>query len=142
MKQKNIITVTLLSLLVGVSGCTSSTNVSPQENKELNNVSSTTTNKKPGLMQTTLDGWLKDDWTPTVEKDPEIKKKYMKKRVVKKGENNTTEEIVEYKYTETEDRNFTLQEYVDKAVAYQKAHPNDYNNSNVKKLESMPVIGK
>jgi hypothetical protein len=140
MKQKNIITVTLLSLLVGVSGCTSSTNVSPQENKELNNVSSTTTNKKPGLMQTTLDGWLKDDWTPTVEKDPEIQKKYMQKQVVKKGENNTTEKNVVY--TENNDRDFTLQEYVDKAVAYQKAKPNDYENSNVKKLESMPVIGK
>ncbi|MEJ2414079.1 MAG: hypothetical protein P8Y22_02200, partial [Sulfurimonas sp.] len=88
-----------------------------------------------------LDGWLKDDWTPSVEKDPEIQKKYMKKKVVvKKGENNTTEEKAEY--TEDNNRSFTLQEYVDKAVAYQKTKPNDYNNSNVKKLESMPVIGK
>ena len=141
MKQKNIITVTLLSLLVGVSGCTSNTPVSPQENQELNNVTSTTINKKPGLMQNSLDSWLKDDWTPTVEKNPEIQKKYMKQNVViKEGENNTTEKKVEY--TEDKTRAFTLQEYVDKAAAYQKAKPNDYENSNVKKLESMPVIGK
>ena len=85
-------------------------------------------------MQKSLDSWLHNDWEPTVSKDKEIQKKYMKK-----------EKVVESKSSKTsvkEDRNFTLQEYVDKASAYMKAKPNDYNSSNVHKLESMPVIGK
>ena len=107
-------------------------------------------------MQKSLDSWLKDDWTPTVAKDEEIQKKYMKKSTVSKNEEEN--ETVETKTTKSEtvkenetldeisyeddESSFTLQEYVDKAAAYFKAHPHDYENSNVRKLEQMPVIGK
>lgn len=92
-------------------------------------------------MQNSLDNWLKDEWTPTVEQDSNIQKKYMKEEVVVEGETNTTKSQ-EVKYTEDKERAFTLQEYVDKAVAYQKAKPNDENSSHVKQMESLPAIGK
>ena len=77
-------------------------------------------------MQKSLDKWLKDEWEPTVNKDKEIQKKYPK----------TEKESVK-----TSERSFTLQEFVDKAVVYRKKTP-DSNNSHVKKVESLPVIGK
>jgi len=76
--------------------------------------SSQTDDKKSGFLQRHLDNWLKDDWEPAVK---EKEKKENSKR-------------------------FRLQDYVDKAALYMKAHPNDYNNSNVKKLDALPVIGK
>ena len=95
-------------------------------------------------MQKSLDSWLHDDWEPTVSKDKEIQKKYMKEEKVQQNEQTQTsaKETQESHFVDKEDRNFTLQEYVDKASAYMRAKPNDYNSSNVKKLESMPVIGK
>ena len=69
--------------------------------------------KKSGFLQKHLDNWLKKDWNPAVKK----KDKDTSKR-------------------------FRLQDYVDKASLYMNAHPSDYNNSNVKKLENLPVIGK
>lgn len=118
-----------------------------------------------------MDKWFKEDWTPTVNADKEIQKKYLKvqttdstgKTEVKyieadkatttakkdakaepvyiKMQKTDKNGKVQVKYMEDRDRNFTLQEYVDKAAVYRKAHPNDYKHSNVKKLESMPVIG-
>ncbi|MFT7861116.1 MAG: hypothetical protein ABXS93_09330 [Sulfurimonas sp.] len=141
MKQKVNITIISFITLVSLSGCTSNGGVTPTQNNELNSVSPTSSNKKAGLMQNSLDNWLKNDWEPTVEQDPTIQKKYMKEEAVEvKEQNNTAKQ--EVKYTEKEDKPFTLQEYVDKAAAYQKAKPNDYNNSNVKKMESLPAIGK
>ena len=69
--------------------------------------------KKSGFLQRHLTSWLEKDWNPAVrEKDKETSER------------------------------FRLQDYVDKAALYMKAHPNDYNNSNVKKLDALPVIGK
>ena len=70
-------------------------------------------NKKSGFLQEHLDNWLKDEWNPAVKK----------------------------KDKETSKR-FKLQDYVDKASLYMKAHPSDYNHSNVKQMEELPVIGK
>ena len=133
------ITLTLLgsSLMIGCSALSSS---APSQNSALNSISSSNGKAKDGMMQNIMDSWFKNEWTPTVSKDKEIQKKYMRKdgstkTVYKDGR----EEI---HYVEKDDKPFTLQEYVDKAAAYRKAHPNDYEHSNVKKLESMPVIGK
>jgi len=95
-------------------------------------------------MQHSLDSWLHEDWEPTISKDKEIQKKYMKeeKEVKSNSSKTSVEETKESHFVDKEDKNFTLQEYVDKAGAYMKAKPNDYNSSNVHKLESMPVIGK
>ena len=138
--MKQLITTTLtLSAFILLSGCATDAPVAPSQNSDLNKISNSGGKAKPGIMQKSLDSWLKNEWTPTVNKDKNIQKKYLKKEDGStKADNNNTEE----KYVEDKDRNFTLQEYVDKADAYMKAHPSDENNSNVKKLQSMPVIGK
>ena len=81
-------------------------------------------------MQRSLDNWLHSEWEPTISKDKKIQKKYMDKKEGTGG------------FVEKKGRNFTLQEYVDKASAYMRAKPNDYKHSNIHKLEEMPVIGK
>jgi len=139
------------SLMVGCSALSSS---APSSNSALNSISSSGATEKDGAMQRIMDDWFKNDWTPTVSEDKDIQKKYMKAETNKSGVKQTyirkdgSTKVV-YKdgeekihYVEKDDKPFTLQEYVDKASAYRKAHPNDYEHSNVKKLESMPIIGK
>ncbi len=110
----------ILSLLL-LSGCATNPTVTPSQNKALNSVSNSNAKKEKSYwMQSHLDSFFKEDWDPTMKKDKIIQKKYGKK----------------------EERNFTLQEFADKQAAYKKAHPADESKSNVKKLESMPVIGK
>ena len=145
--MKQLITTTLTATaFILFSGCATDAPVAPSQNSDLNKISNSHGTEKPGLMQKSLDSWLKNEWTPTVNKDKKVQKKYMKKvdadstnsNVNTEETNNNTEE----KYVEDRERNFTLQEYVDKASAYMKAHPSDEKDSNVKKLKSMPVIGK
>jgi len=135
-----------------MSACGGSNTPTPTKNKALSSVSPTSATKDGGFMQHGLDNWLKDDWTPTVEKDPTIRKKYMKaEKQESVSKSNTLEDATESStssieqettYVEDKERNFTLQEYVDKAGAYMKAHENDNIESNVEKMNSMPVIGK
>jgi len=66
-----------------------------------------------GYIQRNLDEWFEKDWNPAVKE----------------------------KEKDTQNR-FKLQDYVDKANLYIESQPNDKNDSNVKKLEAMPVIGK
>jgi len=147
MKQLITITHSLVAILI-LGGCASNNKmVTPSQNSALNSVSkSTAAVKKEGIMQKSLDSWLKTDWEPTINKDKKIQKKYLKKETANdldtNNTNNTTTEKKEDKYVEREDKNFTLQEYVDKAEAYSKAHSSDKQESNVKKLDAMPVIGK
>jgi len=138
--MKQLITTTLTaSLFILLSGCATDAPVAPSQNSDLNKISNSNGKEKSGLMQKSLDNWLKNEWTPTVNKDKKIQKKYLKKEDGSIEEvSNTTEE----KYVEDKERNFTLQEYVDKTSVYMKAHPSDDKDSNVKKLQSMPVIGK
>ena len=129
--KHQIITLHSLLIIIFLSGCTnSSQNITPSQNSALNSISkSNAGTEKKGAMQKSLDSWLQEDWTPTVSKDKEIQKKYMQEEKSKH-------------FVDKKERNFTLQEYVDKASAYMKAKPNDYNSSNVHKLKSLPVIGK
>jgi len=155
--MKNITKLTLtLSTLVFMSACGGTTGPTPTKNSALNSVSPTSATKKGGLMQHSLDNWLENDWTPTVEKDLTIRKKYMKpqkKEIVSKSNTleSRTQDAVEsvspskkqeVTYVEDKDKDFTLQEYVDKASAYMKAHEGDHTESQVEKMSSMPVIGK
>jgi len=150
MKQLIIITNTLTAL-VFLSACGSNTPQAPSQNNALNSISKSNASKeKKGLMQESLDNWLKNDWIPTVSKDETIQKKYMQeeKTDVKQShisdvkKSQTIDKKQKKSYKEKEDKPFTIQEYVDKAEAYMKAKPNNYESSNVHKLESMPVIGK
>jgi hypothetical protein len=167
--MKHIITKITLTILSSslIIGCSSLSPSAPSQNSALNSISSSnskSTNRyssakpKDGYMQKAMDNWLTNDWTPTVSKDKEIQEKYMQ---VEKSSQTQTKAVektyirkdgatkVVYKdgseevhYVEKDDKPFTLQEFVDKASAYRKARPNDYEHSNVKKLESMPIIGK
>lgn len=92
--------------------------VAPTQNKVLNSVSPTNQEKKDGAMQKSLDTWLEKEWTPTVEQNETIKK-----------------------MNEDKNRNFTLQEYVDKAGAYIKNKPKSDEPSMKEKMDTMPVIG-
>ena len=87
-------------------------------------------------MQRSLNDFVKNDWTPTLSKDENIQKKYMKV-----DESNSTKEDKKT-YVEDKDRSFTLQEYADKISAYMKAKPANHEESNVNKLNALPVIGK
>ena len=139
MKQLTLLSTTLITVLTFTSCSTSKTEVAPSQNSALNSI--TKSNAQPskgGAMQKSLDSWFNNDWEPTVEKDKEIQKKYMQKEKVVDKKSGKQKEV----YVETKDKPFTLQEYVDKAAVYNKAHPSDYNSSHAKKVESLPVIGK
>ncbi len=141
MKQLIIISISALSIVV-LAGCGGKPSVTPSQNSALNNISNSTIDKKPGYMQENLDEWLTNDWSPTVEKDEEIREKYMKiEKPLEDSDSNNTKPP-EVKYVDKNDRYPTLQEYVDKAVAYSKAQDNNDSNSLVKKMQSMPAIGK
>ena len=133
MRDFIILSISALSVAF-FGGCSSSNPVAPSQNRALNSISNSNgIAKKESYMQKSMDKWLKEKWTPTVSKDKEIQKKYMKKVEISDKK---------VKYKEDKNKSFTIQEYVDKSAAYMKARPNDYNNSNVKKMESLPVIGR
>ncbi len=142
MKQLIIISNLLLLAFV-LSNCSSSSaKVTPSQNTALNSISNSNAGtKKEGAMQKSLDSWLKNDWEPTVSKDKEIQKKYMQEKKEAKSKTSAKENQKSH-FVDKKNKNFTLQEYVDKASAYMRAKPNDYNSSHVKKVESLPVIGK
>ena len=131
--NKLITNIMLCLSFITLVGCSqNSTNISRDNN--IDKVSPKHTTKEAGYMQNMMDSFLEDDWMPTISKDENIQKKYMKK--------NSEVESSENDYIEDKDRAFTLQEYLDKAKAYSDAKPTDYNSSNSKKLDEMPIIGK
>ena len=75
--------------------------------------------KKSGSAQKALDTWLQDSWTPTIEKDKKIKE-----------------------VNSNKDREFKLQEYIDKIGIYLKENNSSTEESHLKRLNAMPVIGK
>ena len=135
MKQLIIKYSISLSLVI-FTACSTSSDVSPSQNDALNNVSNSDANNNKGALQGLLDSFIEDDWSPTVEKDKEIQNKYM----VESQELNSTKESKKV-YVEDASRDFTLQEYADKAGVYIKAHESDHNSSHVHKINSMPIIG-
>lgn len=70
-------------------------------------------------MQTSLNKWIKEDWTPSVEKNETIEKINSDKK-----------------------RSFKLQEYVDKMEVYSNESKKTHNSSHTEKINSLPVIGK
>ena len=114
--MNKIILITLTFIFVG---CSTTNSHAPNDNNTINQITNSTKHKKEGKLQKNLDEWLKNEWTPSVETNETIKK-----------------------INEDEKRDFTLQEYVDKAVIYIKENNNSYENSHTNKINSMPVIGK
>jgi len=135
MKHITTLSFTLIFSLTLLSCSSSSKEFAPSQNPTLYSITkSSAATKKEGSMQKALDSWLQNDWEPTVAKDTKIQEKYMQKEEKKSTTKSTH-------YVDKKNKPFTLQEYVDKASAYMQANPSDYNNSNVKKLQSLPVIG-
>jgi len=125
-------TLTLNMALFTFVACSHSEPVAPSQNSALNSISNSSGKEKSGIMQQGLDSWLEKEWSPAIQKDEQVREKYMQE----------TEESGEIKYRDKENKPFTLQEFIDKSDAYFKAKESELDDSHVQKLESMPVIGK
>lgn len=155
--MKNII-MTILAVTL-FSACTKIDGVNPSQNKALNSVAGTTEKRKSGYMQQKLNKWLNEEWSPVVTgTEPPTGDTAVK---IIEGENGTAklvetktgtllkemtkEEVIKQKEMQEkysdEDRNFTLQEYVDKMALYNSTYASDEDESHAQKINSIPVIG-
>ncbi|QOY54277.1 hypothetical protein HUE87_10405 [Candidatus Sulfurimonas marisnigri] len=116
--MKNITLIILIIILL--NGCSQVDGANPSQNKALNTLAGKEEKTKKGFLQNTMDSWVEKEWTPTIEKDEKIKE-----------------------INKDEDRNFTIQEFIDKASIYNKSYDdnNSSNSSHIKKINSLPVIG-
>ncbi len=156
--MKNIILA--ISAIIVLTSCSKVDGANPSQNKALNSVSGKKEKEQSGFMQQKLDKWLSEEWSPIVAgtKPPtgdtavkiienengtaklvEAKTGTLLKEMTKEEVKKQKE--VKEKYAE-EDRNFTLQEYVDKMAVYNSTHVSDEEESHTQKVNSMPVIGK
>lgn len=119
--MKNSLTLFIaLHFLLLFSGCSSLDGRNPSQNEALNAVSSSGSHKsKPGSMQQVLDNWIEKEWTPTIERNETIKN-----------------------VNEDDSRDFTLQEFVDKAVFYHREKNSTSKESHTQKINDLPVIGR
>ena len=115
--MKNLILA--VSAIILLTSCSKVDGANPSQNRALSSVSGKEEKEKSGYLQEALNNWTKNDWTPAVEKNEDIKMK-----------------------NENESRNFTLQEYVDKIEVYNKEQNSTHTESHKKKISSMPVIGE
>ncbi|MBW6489141.1 hypothetical protein [Sulfurimonas sp.] len=148
-----------VSVIIVLTSCSKVDGVNPSQNEALNSVTGKK-EKKSGFMQQKLDKWLSEEWSPVVEgtKPPTgdtavkiIENENGSAKLVEAKTGTVLKEIskeevekqkeVKEKYSK-KDRNFTLQEYVDKMSVYSATHVTDEENSHVKRIDSMPVIGK
>lgn len=148
----------LIPMVFIFGACSKVDGVNPSQNKVVNAVAGKK-EKKPALMQNLLDDWLKNEWSPTVSgteaptgdttvkivpnedgsaKLVEVKTGIVLKEMTKVQVEKQKE--VQAKYQE-EDRDFTLQEYIDKMAVYNSTHVSDEKDSHTKKINAMPVIG-
>ena len=148
----------LIPVALMLNSCSQVDGANPSQNKAVNAIAGKK-EKKPALMQNLLDDWLKNEWDPTVSgteaptgkttvkivpnedgsaKLVEVKTGAVLKELTKDQVKKQKEVQDKYK---KEDRNFTLQEYVDKMAVYNSTHLSDEKNSHVKKINTMPVIG-
>jgi len=149
----------LIPVAFMLNSCSQVDGANPSQNKVLNAISGKK-EKKAAFMQNALDNWLKNEWSPTVSgtKAPkaqtkvkivpnvdgsaklvEVKTGLILKEITKEQVKKQKEVKIKYK---DGDRNFTLQEYVDKLSVYNSTHTSDEKNSHTNKINSMPVIGK
>ena len=148
--MENILNVSKL-LISGVVvssflGCNSVSNPTPTTNEALNNVSNSNAGKEEkGLMQKSLDGWMKSDWDKNT-------KDFKKEQTQKKDELHVEEEntkspskkkIASQKQNvkNKEDTRF-LQHYVNKMEYHNKHTKEDKTPSHVEELNKLPAIGK
>jgi hypothetical protein len=140
MKPTYLISVALSALIL--SGCANREGVAPSQNSSLHAVSpSTTAASEGGAMQRSLDGWLKEEWSPLTKTAT-----VTTTTTAPDGKVITETKIVEV--PEPEDNEpFKLQKYADKWKVYHenKEKMNEgkpKEASNVDLMNSLPVIGK
>ncbi len=121
MKTATITFKTLL-IILGLfifTGCHSSLGTSPSSNTALKRITNPDKKEKNYSMQKTLDKWLQEEWTPSIEKNATIRK-----------------------INQDKERDFTLQEYVDKVKVYLQENNASSKEVHWQKINSLPVIGK
>lgn len=132
--------------LILLSGCSYRSSLSPSQNSSLQAVSpSSTTTSEPGMMQRSLDSWLREEWTPLTAPKSSASTVQPKSTTVI-PQTSRANAVVDIE-PNVDAQPFTLQTYVDKWKVYheKKAKMNEgkpKEASNSEKLESMPVIGK
>ncbi|MCF6339343.1 MAG: hypothetical protein L3J10_01135 [Sulfurimonas sp.] len=148
----------LIPMVFIFNACSKVDGVNPSQNKALN-ILAGKKGKKTALMQNLLDDWLKNEWNPTVSnaktptgetkikiisnKDGTAKLVDAKTNVVLKvmtKEQVEKQNEVQEKYQD-KDRDFTLQEYIDKMAVYNNINTSNEKNSHFNKINNMPVIG-
>jgi hypothetical protein len=156
--MKNLILA--ISAIVLLTSCSKVDGVNPSQNEALNSIAGKKEKEQSGFMQQKLDKWLSEEWSPVVAgtKPPtgdtavkiienengtaklvEAKTGALLKEMTKEEVKKQKE--VQDKYA-NEDRNFTLQEYVDKMTVYNSTHASNEEESHTQKVNAMPVIGK
>ncbi|MDD2780806.1 hypothetical protein [Sulfuricurvum sp.] len=140
MKSTYLLTAAMSALLL--SGCANREGVAPSQNASLHAVSpSTTATSEAGSMQRSLDGWLKEEWTPMTKTATVTTTTTMPD-----GKVITETKMVEVpEPVDTEP--FTLQKYADKWKVYHENKAKMMEGkpkepSNVDLVNSLPVIGK
>lgn len=140
MKSTYLLTAAMSALLL--SGCANREGVAPSQNASLHAISpSTTATSEGGSMQRSLDGWLKEEWTPMTKTATVTTTTTMPD-----GKVITETKMVEVpEPVDTEP--FTLQKYADKWKVYHENKAKMMEGkpkepSNVDLVNSLPVIGK
>ncbi len=140
MKPTYLISVALSALIL--SGCANREGVAPSQNSSLHAVSpSTTAASEGGAMQRSLDGWLKEEWSPLTKTAT-----VTTTTTAPDGKVITETKIVEVPEP-ADNEPFKLQKYADKWKVYHenKEKMNEgkpKEASNVDLMNSLPVIGK
>ena len=156
MKVSHLIVISLSALLL--NACSNHVGVTPSQNPSLGAVTpSATATSKGGMMQKSLDSWLKEEWTPmtsvkttTAADGTVITTKTEASQVIttKTAPNGTVVTTTAPVVQEPEDNTpFTLQKYADKWKEYnerkakmKEGQPKE--PSEIDKVNSLPVIGK
>lgn len=143
-----------LSLIISsllLVGCATNAAISPSQNSSLNAVSpNTASSSKGGVMQNSLDSWLKEDWIPnTTVNAPQSNATISSNgsgATLQNNVANTESTVVQVNIPEDETP-FTLQKYADKWKVYHenKEKMNEgkpKEPSHIDEVNALPVIGK
>lgn len=140
--MKTFLAITAAASTLLLVGCANREGVSPSQNTSLHAVSpSTTAASEGGMMQRSLDGWLKEEWSPLTKTVPVTTTTTMSD-----GKVVTETKMVEVPEP-VDNEPFTLQKYADKWKVYNENKAKMMEGkpkepSNIDLVNSLPVIGK
>ena len=140
--MKTFLAITAAASTLLLVGCANREGVSPSQNSSLHAVSpSTTAASEGGMMQRSLDGWLKEEWSPLTKTAPVTTTTTMPD-----GKVVTETKMVEVPEP-VDNEPFTLQKYADKWKVYNENKAKMMEGkpkepSNIDLVNSLPVIGK